>query len=131
MLLITLAWLAMIGDQRAKATKPAPQKSPVCVGLNRDIQHLSKSLAMNFAEGIADNSAARATMRETQYNSLINRVRLTMDLMRDNRCKLPTSVPTGKEYVSNAISCRADTLSSGSASGPPSCDQSKWVARPD
>lgn len=127
MLLTTLAWLALNVDQRATAR--APQKTAVCVGLNRDLQHLSRSLAMNFAEGIGDDSAARATMREAQYNTLLSRVRLTMDLMRDNRCKLPAAVPTGREYVSSAIACRTDTIGGSSASSE-RCDQSKWVPEP-
>ena len=87
---------------------------------------LGKLLAMNYAEGIGDDSAPRATLRETQYQSLLSRVRMNMDLMRDNRCKLPTSVPTGQEYASDAISCRSQILKMGLETGDGSCDQSKW-----
>ena len=114
------------------AAKPGPRRaaaaSGTCTRLYADMEHLKKSLAMNFADGIGDNSAARATMREAQEQSLMGRVRLTMDLMRDNRCRMPTSVPTGVEYADAAITCRTDQMSSGSLN-PPSCDQDKWVPR--
>ena len=80
------------------AAKPAVRKaaasSGTCTRLYSDMEHLKKSLAMNFADGIGDNSAPRATMREAQEQSLLGRVRLTMDLMRDNHCRMPASVPT-------------------------------------
>lgn len=114
------------------AAKPVARKatatSGTCTRLYADMEHLKKSLAMNFADGIGDNSAPRATMREAQDQSLMARVRLTMDLMRDNHCRMPTTVPTGVEYASSAISCRTDQMSSGSLN-PPSCVQDKWVPR--
>lgn len=114
------------------AAKPVARKatatSGTCTRLYADMEHLKKSLAMNFADGIGDNSAPRATMREAQDQSLMARVRLTMDLMRDNHCKMPTSVPNGVEYASTAITCRTDQMHSGSLN-PPSCDQDKWVPR--
>ena len=112
------------------AAKPVVRKaaatSGTCTRLYSDMEHLKKSLAMNYADGIGDNSAPRATMRESEYQSLLARVRLTLDLMRDNRCKMPTSVPTGVEYVSSAIACKTDMMQSGSSSSP-SCDQDKWI----
>lgn len=108
------------------ASRAAPGPSLTCTKLNRDLDELSKSLAMNYAEGIGDSSAVRATMRETEYSNLLTRVKLTMELMRDNHCKLPASVPSGVEYASSAISCQADKLSTGAPS-PAACDRSKWV----
>lgn len=111
--------------------KPAVHRSTAasgaCTRLYTDMEHLKKSLAMNFADGIGDRSAARATLRENQYQSLLTRVRLTMDLMRDNRCRLPASVPTGEEYVGSALTCASDRISAGGTDTPPSCDQSKWT----
>jgi hypothetical protein len=108
----------------------AGASSGTCARLNGEMEQLKKSLAMNFADGIGDNSAPRATMREAQYQSLLGRVRLTMDLMRDNRCKMPTSVPTGVEYASAAIACASARMEAGGASSTASCDQSKWVPAP-
>lgn len=122
---IALATGPAIG-QSQKRKAPRAQITQACAGLQRDLNNLSKSMAMNFAEGIGDNSAQRETMRETQYQSLLSRVRMTMDLMRDSRCKFPTSVPTGKEYASAAIACRGEILSTGRSATEGPCDQSKW-----
>ena len=115
------------------SAKPAINRtaasSKSCTRLYMDMEQLKKSLAMNFADGIGDNSAARATMREAQDQSLMARVRLTMDLMRDNHCRMPTSVPTGVEYSGSAITCKVNMMNSGTSS-PPSCDQAKWVPKP-
>lgn len=123
---VTLAALvSVIGATRTSQSDAAPRRASNCTTLNRDLDQFSKSLAMNFAEGIGDDSAARATMREAEYGNLLARVKLTMDLMRDNQCKLPESVPTGEEYASSAIACQTDKMSLGVVS-PASCDQSKW-----
>ena len=138
-MVVSLIRMAFFGAALVTSTMPdiaagksiarrAAAISGTCTQLNADMEHLKKSLAMNFADGIGDNSAPRATMREAQEQSLMGKVRLTMELMRDNHCKMPTSVPTGVEYASNAISCRTEQMHSGSAN-PPSCDQDKWVPR--
>lgn len=108
----------------------APANSAPCTQLTHDLDELSKSLAMNFAEGVGERSAPRATMREAQYSNLLNRVRMTMDLMRDSHCRMPGSVPTGEEYVDSALTCRTDMLRAEIARSttlPDSCNRSRWV----
>lgn len=108
----------------------APANSARCTQLTHDLDELSKSLAMNFAEGIGERSAPRATMREAQYSNLLNRVRMTMDLMRDSRCRMPASVPTGQEYVDSALTCHTDMLRAEmdrATTLPESCNRSRWV----
>jgi len=114
----------------ALAATPAHQ-TRTCEKLTSDLDNLSKSLAMNFAEGIADRRRSGSTVREAEYNNLLTRVRLTMDLMRDNHCRMPTSVPTGEEYVGSALKCRTDMLEAQlqSATLPESCNISKWQAK--
>ena len=123
------AGVAAAPRTRARASAPTPS-SGACVQLNGDLDHLSKSLAMNFAEGVGDNSAPRATMREAQYNNLLTRARMTMDLMRDNHCRMPASVPTGEQYTGAALTCHTDMLEAQLARKttlPDSCDQSRWT----
>ena len=133
--LLIIAPAGASSDATASARKPVARAtttgaSSVCSKLTSDITNHSKSLAANFAEGVGDNSAPRATMRETQEQTILANVRMTMDLMRDNRCKLPTSVPNGGEYIGSALQCKTDRLKAevdGTAGEPAACNQSKWL----
>lgn len=110
----------------AQTTSAGP-RSATCTSLAGDLDNLGKSLAMNFAEGIGDRRRNGPALREAQYDNLLARVRLTMDLMRDNRCRMPTSVPDGGEYVESALQCRTDMLESPAGAGTPaSCDRASW-----
>lgn len=116
------------------AQRPQAGSAPIdatrCTQLARDLDELSKSLAMNAAQGIGERNIQRATRREAQYSNLLTRVRMTMDLMRDSRCEMPASIPTGEEYMSNALACRTGMLEAEiarSTSLPDSCDRSRWV----
>lgn len=121
-----------------RATEPS-----VCTSLMADYESANKKLAMLSAEDFGDNSAIRATMRETQSNNVLTQARMTMDLMKNNGCKGPTSAPSSTRYLSAALSCRTALLKQDLAatrarydkSPPPTtdypveCDQSTWKAK--
>ena len=119
-----------------KATEPA-----ICASLASDYEGASKKLAMLKVEGIFDDSAPRATMRETQSTNIIDQARITMDLMKNNGCKGPTAAPSADRYLTAALDCmkertsrladaawaRVDGKPAAAASEPPTqCDQTKW-----
>jgi hypothetical protein len=123
--------------RQAHAAEPA-----ACKSLGDDYENASKKLAMLKADGLLDNSAPRATMRETESNNILSQARITMDLMRNNGCKGPTAAPSADFYLLDALKCstaiskqsteatlaimRGGTVSD--LPSPPECDQTKWVS---
>lgn len=87
------------------------------------------------AEGSSDNSAVRQNVRDTQKGNIIAQARMTMDLMKANGCKMPTSAPSGDRYGLAAIKCKtaqleaeSATLNTGKYVAPDErCDQAKWT----
>jgi hypothetical protein len=86
---------------------------------------------MNFADGLLNRSAATKAVNEAKYGTLLARVRMTMDLMRDHHCRMPDRIPNGEEYASAALSCRTAMLEAEVARSttlPAACNDSSWVA---
>lgn len=105
-----------------------------CAKLADQYENASKALAFSFAEGIGDNSAPRATMRETREGNVRQEARDNLELMKANGCKLPTSAPNAGPYVAQAMQCHLDqtknqyaTLRGKPTSDPASCDMTKWI----
>jgi hypothetical protein len=94
-----------------------------CDSLNRQYDQASKDLAANFAHGVGDNSAIRAGVRESQNTTVMEKARLTIELMRGHQCKIPTELPNMQPYLSAALKCETERLNGGN---PPSCDMSTW-----
>ncbi|WP_439567744.1 hypothetical protein [Sphingopyxis sp.] len=116
----------MILSLMLAAASPQPT---VCGKLSGDYENASKRLAMIFAEGVNDNSAVRATMRESQESNIRTDARETLELMKLHKCKLPTSTPNAGPYVTQAMRCRLDRLKqelNPTGTIPESCDSSKW-----
>jgi hypothetical protein len=120
-----------------KAATPA-----ICASLASDYDAASKKLAMLKVEGIIDDSAPRATMRETESTNIIDQARITMDIMKNNGCKSPTAAPSADRYITAAFACETAATKQSTAAlqaamqgnaapdspSPAECDQSKWVA---
>lgn len=117
-------------------------EASACKSLASDYDNASKNLAMLEAQGLTDDSAPRATMRETQSNNILNQARITMDLMKNNGCKSPTAAPSANIYLMDAIKCSTAVMKQSSEAAiliaegksvsdfdrPPECDRSKWAA---
>lgn len=135
-LIAPLAVLAITPAAAEKTKQHATTStSSACKSLGDDYDAASKQLAANLAEGIGDDSAIRATMRESQNQTTLDRARMTMDLMKGNGCKMPTSAPSANRYLTPALACQTDELKQSTArmtgastdtSLPDSCDQTKW-----
>lgn len=125
----------------ADAAPPKSSAEPdICVSLMNDYEMASKKLAYNEALGSRDDSAPRATMRESENNNILNEARFTMDLMRSNGCKGPTYAPNWRRYAFASLSCstalqgqRTDRAldrlrgTFTAQSKPPECDLSAWT----
>lgn len=119
-----------------KSAEPA-----VCSSLATDYENASKKLALLKAESAADDSAVRATMRETQSTNVIDQARMTMDLMRNNGCAGPTAAPSADKYLVAALNCvaaqtkqstdaawaRYDGTAAPDPTPPSECDREKWT----
>lgn len=111
----------------------AVQASP-CDKFAADYDYASKRMGLIMAEGIGDDSAVRATMREAQENNIRQEARDTLELMKAHKCKnLPISVPSVKTYGMQAMKCGTDMrIAKLKGQFPtfldiPSCDVSKWT----
>jgi len=77
----------------------------VCNGYRDDIESNLKRSAMIDAEGISDNSAPRATMREQKKNGYKTDIQTTLNLMAAQKCELPKSTPNAAKYLTSALNC--------------------------
>jgi len=115
----------------AKGEAPSSSaESAVCKSLHIDYEEASKRMSQNRADGLGDNSAVRATQRETENNGILAEARLTLDLLKGNDCRLPTSAPSSDRYYFTALKCHNDILEvklSGTYSFPASCKRADWV----
>jgi hypothetical protein len=134
MKIIYLAGLSLAATSLAMAPgtghAAAAAEPPACKSLRADYEEASKRMAMNHAQGIGDNSAVRATRRETENNTILAEARLTLDLLKGNGCRLPTSAASYKRYYSSGLRCHNDILKvklSGTYSFPASCRRADWV----
>lgn len=127
--LLAIAAIANAAPPKKRAA--APKSEPAaCAALHSDYEEASKRLAMNEATGIGDRSAIRATMRETENNGILAKARMTLDLLKGNGCRSPTSAPSMSRYFGSALKCQNDLMGvrlSGTYSFPPSCERAKWT----
>ena len=120
-----LAGLLIFADQaEAQAVGTAAGK---CAALSADYDQYEKAMASRWADGIADNSAPRATNRAIEDSNALMQAQITLTLMQANRCSLPDHAPSIKKYVSEALTCSTDRLKAGADA--PSCDMKTWVGK--
>lgn len=118
--------LAPVTAQAQVKPAVAPAAGGVCASLAKDYDDASKDLAANYAAGVGDNSAPRATLREMEDSNTLAQARITLDLMRDHRCPMPKSAPDRVFYLNDALTCATDRLKSGGSAQPPSCNRAIW-----
>lgn len=140
MIIAGLAALPQSAVAASPKRPPSLRTSAMCAKLTADYEDASKSLAMYRAEGLIDNSAIRATMRETQASSTLEQARITMDLLKNHGCKSPTFAPSASRYITAAIACltakvdrsadeswaRFDGKAPSAPTPLPACDRSTW-----
>lgn len=126
-----LALLTSIGTvaqaQRVPPVAPTTSAKPmtVCEGLAHDWRSAEIDLAETHAEGIADDSAPRATMRAVRDQNALLEGQLALTLMRDHKCPLPKRVPSWISYSLNALECKTEKMKGDYKSAK--CDSSTWT----
>lgn len=106
---------------------PASAAESACAPLARQWRGIEQDLAADYAEGLSDNSAPRATMREQRETNALLRAQMLLGMMRDNKCSLPKTPPSHVTYALPALTCRTDMMKNYAAKElPASCDRDNW-----
>jgi len=120
--LCVAAFLALAGPLGAQ-TRPTGD----CAGFQRVVHASEKALAMLEVEGLGDNSAPRATMREQRIANELQTIRLNVELMIHHRCPVPAAPISESTYLANTLRCALDRRNDPSVDSPPSCEMSRWT----
>lgn len=105
--------------------------SPVapCIVLTNQWRGIEQDMAEDHAEGVADNSAPRATLRAQRETNHLLRAQMILGMMKDSKCALPKSPPSYITYMLPALTCRTDMMKSYSSKElPASCKRENWQA---
>lgn len=108
----------------AVLARPAFAQVSPCETLSAAVDDQIKKAASTFAEGITDNSAPRATMRELQIANSLSLVRINLDLMVQNKCPARKSPVDPMIYLSDALACEV-ALQKGDKE-PAACKRDTW-----
>lgn len=109
---------------QARASSPAES----CSELHRQFDFIHRQIAMKDAEGVADDSAPRATMRELEMLNMRQEQLILLEFMRMRSCSAPSRVGGAVLYMLPAMNCRLARMRSD-ADTEEKCDMSKWEAR--
>lgn len=112
--------------QTAAASVP---KLSTCEALAADWKRFDMNMADRFADGIGDNSAPRATLRAIEEGNDLLKANMTLQFIRDNKCPLPKSAPSGTSFISAALECSTQRLKVGIEAAKIVCDRANWVAK--
>lgn len=80
-----------------------------CTELAKAIEHQLKKSASNYADGITDNSAPRATLRELRTSNSLALARINIELMAQNKCPPRKDPVDPMIYLSEALDCEIAT----------------------
>jgi hypothetical protein len=95
-----------------------------CDALQKAIESEIKEAALSSANGLGDNSAPRATMRQIEIANNLSIIQANIALMAQNKCPPRTAPINPGVYLSEALSCSLAILKS--EKDPPACDKSTW-----
>jgi hypothetical protein len=107
------------------SAQTAPGK---CASLAADYDQIEKATASRWSSSLGDNSAPRATLRETEDANGLAQAQIIITLMQANRCPLPDHAPSIKRYLSAALACGTARLKGGS--DVPECKMEAWQPGP-
>ena len=120
--------------QSAPPTTPTASKPPstlgICDALQSNWQSSEKELSYIAVKGIDDNSVPRATLRLQERTNELLRMTITLDLMKEHKCKMPTSPPSEYTYLVPALGCKTEEMQQSSTASKPAnskCDRTTWM----
>ena len=95
-----------------------------CSALNDAVELQLKIAAQSQAEGLGDNSAPRATLRELEISNSLALARMNLDLAALNKCPARTKPLNPSIYLSEALDCNIQMLRGNKDS--PACKMQDW-----
>jgi len=105
------------------ATQAAAQTP--CQDLDAAIESSLKLTSIAYVEGLADNSAPRATLRGIETNNQLQLVGMHLDLMALNKCPTRKAPIDPNKYLIEASKCIGPLAKESKDSAV--CDSKKWV----
>lgn len=100
------------------------QSSTSCTAFRAEIENQEKDLAAIQVDGLSDNSAPRATLRQQKRTNALTRIAISVDLMAQNKCP-PLSAPIDElAYITDALACETALLER--KSDDPACKRADW-----
>ena len=132
MKVILIAALALTSTAPVMAQPATPAAAPklsTCEALAADWKRFDMNMADRFADSVGDNSAPRATLRAIEEGNDLLKANMTLQFMRDNKCSLPKSAPSGSGYLGAALECSTQRLKVGYEAAKSACDRANWVAK--
>ena len=122
---VFLAMITIATPVAAMCQAPTPSG---CDALERSISQSEKTMSMIWAEGITDDSAPRATLREQKTTNELQLVATNTAIAIQLKCP-PRKQPVARNaYLSPALKCVTARMKQGSGdtSRPEECDMSTW-----
>jgi hypothetical protein len=96
-----------------------------CSKLSSEYDFQDRQIALTEAEGLVDDSAPRATVREMENLNRRQQKMTLVEIMRGQNCPLPSSVDGDAQYLPEAMACRIASAR-GQAEGT-ECKISNWT----
>jgi hypothetical protein len=122
-LFLVAAGAPLLAFASPAAAQPAGGR---CTALAANYDQVDKAMASRFAEGVGDNSAPRATLREMEDSNGLAQAQIILSLMQANHCALPDHAPSIGRYLSAALACSTARLKGGA--DPAECKMETWQA---
>lgn len=85
-------------------------QADTCANLKSRLESSSKSMAMIYADGVGDDSAPRATMRELRELNLKVDQLILLEFMKEHDCEFENAPPSTSLYLASALECANDQL---------------------
>ena len=110
-----------------KVTSAAKREPSACAALHAEYAMAGKKLAWAKVRGDMARGAAK-TRFEQESTTIMSEARLTMDLLRNNGCKAPTTAPNRDAYLGQALDCYTALMAGtgGAVRQPPACVMENW-----
>lgn len=96
----------------------------VCADFDTAIDSSLKSIALEKARGIGDDSAPRETNRRVRISNELAMIQMNLSLMAQNKCAPLRSPINDSGYMSNAMECITARMQDQTS--PPACEFKEW-----
>ena len=117
----------MLSSLAAPSSNLAAQNTPMsaCASLALQWDNVEKNLGANLSRSLTENSAPRATLGKLEDLELLTMAGMIYQMMKDQKCPLPTTPPSATSYVMAASTCDLERLRQRS-SNIPECNRENW-----